>query len=189
MTLLLFTPRLSLRQFTEADAQLIYDLDRDPDVTRFAGKVHDTVEEYRLKIVNQIVPYYARTPARGFFVADDRETGDFIGWFLLRPSTDYRYAAAVGWTKPEEIEIGYRFRKRFWGRGLATEGGKALVELAFDDPTATAVVACALVENRASTRVMEKLGMTEWGRCVLPDGYGPAVTYRMEADQSSKLKK
>lgn len=176
---LLSTSRLTLRQFTEADAQLIFDLDRDPDVTRFAGKVPDTVEEYRLKIVNQILPYYACHPARGFFIAEERETGDFIGWFLLRPSTDYRYAAAVGWTKPEEIEIGYRFQNRFWGRGLATEGGKALVELAFDDPTTTAVVACAVVENRASTRVMEKMGMTESGRCVFPDAYGPAVTYRI----------
>ena len=179
MIRLLATPRLALRQFTEADAQLIYDLDRDPDVTRFASKVHDTVEEYRLKIVNQILPYYSRNPARGFFVVEERETGDFIGWFLLRPSTDYRYATAVGWTKPEEIEIGYRFQKRFWGRGLATEGGKSLVEIAFDDPTTTAVVACALVENRASTRVMEKLGMTEVGRCILPDFTQLAVIYRM----------
>ena len=129
--------------------------------------------------MNQILPYYARTPARGFFVADERETGDFIGWFLLRPSTDYRYAAAVGWTKPEEIEIGYRFKKQFWGRGLATEGGKALVELAFDDPTTTAVVACAVVENRASTRVMEKLGMTESGLLRGAGYHEPAVTYRM----------
>jgi ribosomal-protein-alanine N-acetyltransferase len=177
MTTLLCTPRLALRRFTEADAQLIFELDRDPAVTRFTGPGHKTVEEYRLKIVNQILPYYARHPSRGFLIVEDRETGDFIGWFLLRQSTDYRYAAAVGWTKPEELEIGYRFKKQFWGRGLATEGGKALVEIAFDDPTTTAIVACAVVENRASTRVMEKLGMTESGRCELPDGYGPAVTY------------
>lgn len=177
MAVLLSTPRLTLRQFRGGDAQLIFDLDRDPAVTRFTGPGHKTVEEYRLKIVNQILPYYACYPSRGFFIVDEKETGDFIGWFLLRPSTDYRYAAAVGWTQPEEIEIGYRFKKQFWGRGLATEGGKALVDLAFDDPTTTAVVACAVVENRASTRVMEKLGMTESGRCLLPDGYGPAVTY------------
>lgn len=179
MNLLLRTSRLTLRQFTEADAQLIYDLDRDQDVTRFTSPGHETVEEYRLKIVNQILPYYSRHPSWGFFIVEERETGDFVGWYLLRPSTDYRYAAAVGWTKPEEIEIGYRFKKQFWGRGLATEGGKALVALAFGDPTTTAVVACAIVENRASTRVMEKLGMTEEGYCMVPNITQPAVTYRM----------
>ena len=132
-----------------------------------------------MKIVNQFLPYYANQPGRGVFAVEDRASGEFAGWFLLRPATDYRYAAIVGWTDPSEIEIGYRFAKRFWGRGLATEGAKVLAALAFDDPKVTALVACALVANRGSTRVMEKLGMSVRSLCELPEGLGPAVTYEL----------
>lgn len=178
MSELLRTDRLRLRRFVEGDEQLLFDLDRDPDVIRSVGPGHQTVEEYREKIVQQFLPAYASNPDRGVFAAEDRTTGDFAGWYLLRPSVTFRYASAINWLDASEIEIGYRFHKRYWGRGIATEGSKALAQLAFDDANTTAIVACALVGNGASRRVMEKLGMTLHRHCELPDGYGPAVTYR-----------
>lgn len=176
---LLQTDRLRLRRFREVDAPLLFELDRDPEVVRYTGPGHQTVEEYREKIVSQFLPAYAAHSCRGVFAVEEKDSGDFVGWFILRPSVTYRYAAAVGWFDASEIEIGYRFHKRFWGRGLATEGAIALRDLAFDDAETTAIVACALTANRASTRVMEKLGMTPRYNCELPDGFGTAVIYGM----------
>lgn len=179
MDVLLTTPRLTLRRFTEVDAPLLFDLDRDPDVTRYTGPGHDTVTEYAAKVRDQFVPYYAAHPARGFFAAVESATGEFVGWFVLRPAPDYRHAADAGFTDPSEIELGYRLRKPFWGQGLATEGGRALVDLTFADPATTAVVACAIEANRASTRVMEKLGLTRQGAFAVPGFDSPGVVYRL----------
>jgi ribosomal-protein-alanine N-acetyltransferase len=174
----LTTPRLTLRRMTVDDAGLFYDLDRDPAVTRFVGGPMATVNEYRDKIANEFAPYAEARPIRGLFAVEDRATGVFMGWYLLRPATTYRFAAVTGWNDPTHTEIGYRFAQESWGRGVATEGARALIDFVFADPTVTAVVACALVANVGSWRVMEKVGMTESGRCELP-GYGPAVTYRL----------
>ncbi len=176
---LLATNRLVLRRFgdTDAGARLLFDLDSDPAVTRFTGPGHATVAEYRAKIRDQFLPYYAANPARGFFAAF--EEGEFVGWFALRPAPDYRFAAEAGWTRPTDLELGYRLRRAAWGRGLATEASAALVRLAFADPTVTEVVAAALVTNRASTRVMEKVGMARVRAFAVPGFDDLCVMYAL----------
>ncbi len=78
---------------------------------------------------------------RGFWAAE--EAGRFVGWFHLRPARD-----------TGETELGYRLRQDVWGRGLATEGSRALIDLAGER-----VVARTMIANLRSRRVMEKLGM------------------------------
>ncbi|MBC7807387.1 MAG: GNAT family N-acetyltransferase, partial [Akkermansiaceae bacterium] len=114
----------------------------------------------------------------GVFAAIEKATGAFIGWFLLRPATDHRFAAEVGF-RADELELGYRFRRAFWDKGLATEGARALVEYAAMDANVSAVVAVALKENVASTRVMEKVGLVFREECALPGYALPGVTYRL----------
>ena len=95
---LLTTDRLVLRRFadTDADAQLLFDLDRDPEVTRFTGPGHATAGEYRDKIRNDFLARYGIHSPRGFFAAVEK--GEFVGWFILRPAPDYRFAAEAGWS-------------------------------------------------------------------------------------------
>ena len=38
-------------------------------------------------------------------------TGDFLGWFFLRPAPEYTFAAQAGWTRPTDVELGYRLRR------------------------------------------------------------------------------
>jgi RimJ/RimL family protein N-acetyltransferase len=177
---LLETDRLTLRRFadTAADADLLFDLDSDPEVLRYVGPGHATAGEYRDKIRTQFLPSYAAHPHRGFFAAVGRPAGDFLGWFLLRPAPDYRFAAEAGWDRATgAVEVGYRLRRAAWGRGLATEGAAALVRLALADPAVACVVAAALVTNRASWRVMEKCGMARVREFAAPGFADPAVTY------------
>ena len=170
---LLQTARLSLRRLAEADAGLLFELDRDPEVTRHTGPGHATVEEYRAKIRNEFLRYDAH-PVAGLFLAE--AAGEFLGWFMLRPGPDYRFAATTGWDRSSDIELGYRLKRHAWGKGIATEGSAALVARAFAEPTVTGVVACALMANRGSTRVMEKVGLAPVREIELPS-HGPAVTY------------
>lgn len=83
----------------------------------------------------------------GCWAAHVRPDGTFAGWFCLRRNDDG--AAALG----------YRLRRDVWGRGLATEGSLALVELAFTKLGVRRVMAGTYEHNVASRRVMEKVGM------------------------------
>ena len=71
-----------------------------------------------------------------------------------------------------ENELGYRLDSDFWGKGLATEAMKACLEYYFDKFKFDSVLGIVEPENKASIRVLEKVGMefvkesTLWGKLV-----------------------
>lgn len=140
----LTTDRLLLRRFTEDDAELLVELDSDPEVMRFLSGGKPTPRE---KIVEEVLPAFIRS---GFFAAIERDTGEFAGWFHLRPARN---------GDPAEPELGYRLRKASWGKGYATEGSLALIDKAFGELGARRVFARTMTVNRGSRRVMEKCGL------------------------------
>jgi RimJ/RimL family protein N-acetyltransferase len=177
------TARLRLRGFTDcdADARLLSELDSDPEVMRYIGPFGlASVDAARERLRTVWLPYYDPHPGRGFWAIVEKATDEFAGWIFLRPATDHRYAAQAGWTRPTDIEIGYRLRRAAWGRGLATEAAAELVPLALADPAVTCVVAAALVTNVGSWRVMEKVGMRRVREFALPAEAGftdPCAVY------------
>lgn len=176
MRVLLRTDRITLRELVEEDAGRLYDLDRDPEVTRYVGGPSaPDVAGYLDRFRTVYRPYYAAHPWRGGWAAE--VGGAFVGWFIARPAPDHRLSAELGWTNPDDIELGYRLRREVWGRGLATEGALALVKLAAADPATTAVVACALVTNGASCRVLEKCGLVKVGEVALPGFDDPVAKF------------
>jgi RimJ/RimL family protein N-acetyltransferase len=107
---MLETEHLQLRGFTdtEADAELLFELDSDPEVMRYIGPYGlPTVEAYRERLRTVWLPYYAPHSTRGFWAIANRASGQFHGWCFLRPATDYKFAAEVGWTRPSDFELGY----------------------------------------------------------------------------------
>ncbi|GAA2293204.1 GNAT family N-acetyltransferase [Nonomuraea roseoviolacea subsp. roseoviolacea] len=144
MDIFLTTDRLLLRRFTEADADLLVELDSDPEVMRYLSGGRPTPREV---IVRETLPAFVRS---GFFAAVERHTGAFAGWFHLRPARD---------GDPEEPELGYRLRRASWGKGYATEGSLALIDKAFGELGARRVFARTLTVNRGSRAVMEKCGL------------------------------
>jgi RimJ/RimL family protein N-acetyltransferase len=127
------TLRLALRAFTAADVDLLLDLDSDPEVMRFLGSPPPPSA-------------YLEKPQSGRLLAFESSSGDFIGWFALKPT-------ATG------LELGYRLKRACWGRGYATEGSRALVDHAFAELGAERVYAETMVVNVRSRRVMEKAGL------------------------------
>ena len=88
---------------------------------------------------------------RGYWAAEEKSGGTFLGWFELRP---------VDPGSPAVVELGYRLRRAAWGRGYATEGCRALIDKGFTDLGVQRVVAETMAVNTASRRVMEKAGLT-----------------------------
>jgi RimJ/RimL family protein N-acetyltransferase len=57
------------------------------------------------------------------------------------------------------IEVGWRLATDYWGRGIATEGARAVLEFGFRELKLTEIVSLTTVSNARSRRVMEKLAM------------------------------
>lgn len=146
----LTTKRLYLRTFTLEDALLLHELDSDPEVMRYiSGGKPTPLAVYVERKLPQWIALYDQAEGIGFWAVQERATDDFVGWFHLRPDRD----------EPDAMELGYRFQRRMWGKGYATEGSLALIEKAFTDWGVDKVVARTLIGNRASQRVMEKCGL------------------------------
>jgi RimJ/RimL family protein N-acetyltransferase len=151
MQVFLETQRLILRRFTADDVDALVELDRDPEVMRYITGGRPTPrEEIERDLLLRFLEYYERYEGYGFWAAVEKSSGDFIGWFHLRPRAD---------GPADEPELGYRLRRTAWGKGYATEGSRALVEKAFADLGAARVWAETMAVNVASRRVMEKAGL------------------------------
>lgn len=64
-----------------------------------------------------------------------------------------------------EAEMGYMIGREHWGKGYATEIGRALIAHAWQSYDWPAISACVFTDNPASVRVLEKLGFEEGARC------------------------
>ncbi len=151
MQLFLETDRMTLRRFTEADADLLVDLDSDPEVMRFlTGGTPTPRAVIESEILPRFLRYYQRFAGYGYWAAIEKTTGAFLGWFSLGPPED---------DSPDDVELGYRLNRSAWGQGYATEGAHALIRKGFTELGVRRVHATTYQDNLASRRVMEKVGM------------------------------
>ncbi len=163
-TILLETGRLRLRRFTIEDTGLLVALDSDPEVMRFITYGVPTPRAtYSDVILPRWFALYESSPLLGYWAAEDRDEGGFLGWFHLRSDR----------IDPDEQELGYRLMRSAWGRGLATEGAAAVVRHGFESVGAAKIAARTLAGNLASQRVMRKCGLAFERRFVYPDDVIP----------------
>src|SRR5262245_61901856 len=152
MQVFLETERLVLRRFTEGDVDHLFNLDSDPAVMRFLTGGTPTP---RAAIQQEILPRFLRSNERydgfGAWAAIEKASGEFLGWFSLRPPNDS--------SSPDEVELGYRLRQAAWGKGYGTEGARALIRKGFTELGVQRVLARTYQDNLASRRVMEKAGL------------------------------
>jgi len=164
----LFTPRLRLRRFVAADAPLILALNSDPEVMRYTGDARfTTVEEAQARIAR----YDAAEAAHGFsrWAVFLRESGAFLGSCGLAPPVEQDGTA--------DIDLGYRFMRKYWGQGYATESARAVIHWAFEVLMLNSLVLKVEDENTASVAVFHKLGAVyEKHDC---DAQGTYAQYRL----------
>jgi RimJ/RimL family protein N-acetyltransferase len=188
----MLTERLALRRFTTADAANLLSLDGDPLVMRFLTGTTRSLAQIRDEVLPDLAGCHLRFPGFGYWAAETRAGGEFIGWFGLRPLMPTG-DAMVNWPDARDqtgvAGLGYRLRRSAWGHGYATEGARALVRRAFADLGAREIVATTMAVNTGSRRVMEKAGL-RYARTVRLDWPEPLdgneqgdVEYRLLRDE------
>lgn len=141
------TERLLLRRVEEPDATVLAELWSDPRVTRYMGGPRD-FEKVRLELETEARE--GAVHATGWWPVVEKASGCVVGdCGLIAKEVDGR----------EEIELIYVFAFDFWGKGYATEAAFALRDHAFYRLGLPRVVALIDLENHASARVAEKIGM------------------------------
>ena len=147
MHIVLQTPRLYLRRFTEADAPLLLQLNSNPEVLKYLHEPLLKTEEQALQVLqNIILPQYKNNLGR--WAIHLKSTNEFIGWCGLKYLVD-----------TDEIDLGYRLMQQFWGNGYAFEAAKHTMDYGFNQLHLKTIVGRAHVENTGSLKILQKIGM------------------------------
>jgi len=140
------TKRLILKELTPKDALNLYKLNLNTDVIRFTGDVaFESIEAAKayLEKYDQYKKYGV-----GRWAVLEKDTKEFLGWCGLKYTEELN-----------EFDIGFRFLKKHWNNGYASEAAKLCLDLAFDKFAIKEVVGRAHYLNKASHRVLKKIGM------------------------------
>jgi RimJ/RimL family protein N-acetyltransferase len=143
------TDRLLLRAWRAEDVPGYARMNADPEVTRYLGRGGRTLtlEETRTHV--ERIEHHWATWGYGLSAVEHLADGHMIGFVGLAHHRWY----------PDEVEIGWRLDRAYWGRGLATEGAAAVLRHAFEELGLDHVISIADRGNVASRRVMEKNGL------------------------------
>ena len=147
------TDRLLLRPLRDDDLDAYAAMAADPEVMRFMGGPRD-----RALVWRDMACFLGHWVMRGYglWAAEEKATGDLVGRIgLWRPE---------GWP---DLEVGWLLARRHWGRGFATEGGRAALKHAFNVLGAGHVISLIRPGNVASIQVAERLGESLEGRTEL----------------------
>jgi ribosomal-protein-alanine N-acetyltransferase len=159
--MILTTDRLLLREFEESDWSTVLAYQSDPEYLCYSPWAHRTEEEVR-DFVGQFVAWRVEQPRRKFqfaivLPAEER----LIGSCGIRSArTVERH---IDHADEREADVGYELDSRYWGRGYATEAARALLRFGFRELGLHRIWSHCLAENRASARVLEKIGMRQEG--------------------------
>jgi len=147
LSLPIATARLTLREFNAADFDAIHAYSSDARVTKYLffgpRDAHGTAEYLEGLLASQ-----QEVPRTRFELAvEETASGRVIG------------ACDLSLIERNVVDLGYMLGLRDWGKGYATEISLALVDAAFFDLRAERIISTVDVNNQASIRVLEKIGM------------------------------
>jgi len=144
----ILTKRLLLRPLRADDADALYVYRSREDVCRFLLHPPQTREQVAMRVENSRSELTDEGQVLSLAVVE-RETGTLVGdVVLIWHSREHRSG-----------EIGYVLDPEYAGNGYATEAGAALLRLGFDELGLHRIVGRLDARNRASARVLEKLGL------------------------------
>ena len=141
------TPRLMLRAFTEKDAEPLHHILGEAEVLRyFPSPTPPSLDRVQSMLARQLAHW--QEYGYGWWATVLRESQSLIGWCGLQFLPEF-----------VKTEVAYLLGKPYWGKGLGTEAARASVQFGFETVGLESILAIAHVDNAASRRVIEKLGM------------------------------
>lgn len=146
------TERLLLRPIVVDDAEAMAAIYADPLVARFVRGLD--LEATRSQLERWVAEWQER--GLGTFAILDAQSGEFLG----RAGVKY-------WQEFDFTEVGWVLRRDVWGRGYATEAGRASLDYAFAHSDLDLITAIIAHGNAASVAVAERLGMEPWREQVM----------------------
>ena len=151
--------RLYFREFDENDIQLLYELNSNPNVIKYVHEPAPTIENITSILHNNILPQYTLY-GMGRWAVHIKSNNEFIGWCGLKYIKE-----------TNEVDLGYRFKENYWGKGYGFEAAKATLDYGFNNRHLKKIMATALPENIASWKIMEKCGMEFMGEITDKDNW------------------
>ena len=148
MNYILETKRLTLREFTSADAQFIIQLLNSPGWIEFIGDRNVRTDE-------QAINYLLNGPIKSY-----DENG--FGLSLVETKADKKPIGMCGLIKRSHLEhpdIGFAFLPEFTGKGFAYEIANATVVFAKEVLKMPCVLAVTIPTNTASIKLLGKIGL------------------------------
>jgi RimJ/RimL family protein N-acetyltransferase len=165
------TERLLLRGWKPDDHAPFAAMCSDPDVMRCIGNGRTRTADDAARYIGSFEKEWNE---RGFglFAVESTQTGDLIGF------------TGLSWPDflPEvfpSVEIGWRFSKLSWGKGYASEAATAALSFGVNELGITDIVSICQIENGASARIMQKLGMIFDRRTIDPTCEREVEVYRL----------
>jgi len=138
------TKRLILRQWQESDIAPFVEMNSDPEVMKYFPEIWSF--DKSLKMYNDC---QSNESDFGFYPAEEKISGEFIGFVGLNNPVHM----------PNCVEIGWRLRKEFWGKGYATEAAKKWLSIGFDEYGLDEIISFTTPQNIKSQEVMKRIGM------------------------------
>lgn len=161
MAITLETRRLVLRPLGRGDLADLVALDQDPEVMRYVGSpagVKSPAETARRAHTRIEESLRGDHEPLGFWRVEGRDDGIFLGVAALLRMPEGPAGPPGG-----DVEVAYRLARSAWGRGIATEAAEALIAHGLRTLGLPRLVAVTYPENRASQRVLDKLGFERRG--------------------------
>lgn len=173
MTPILETARLVFRPYEPADRERLVALFTDPEVMKYVGTGVQTEDEAREGFTRLFTHVYG-PEAFDVWALVSKEDGGFVGHAELKPRRD-------GLARDGDFEIIYVLGRESWGRGLATEVGRGILEYGFKELRLPRIHATVDALNGLSVRVLLKLGMRYESE--FDDEFGKTLVYSVGAEE------
>lgn len=140
------TERLLLRYWRNEDAEDLFQLNQDKEVMKFTGDVPFKTTEDAERLIKNYTHY--TNYGYGRLAVIEKSTGYFIGWCGLKYTPEQNVT-----------DIGFRFYKKFWNRGFATEAAIACISDGFKTYHLNKIIGRVMNENIASVKVLQKCNL------------------------------
>lgn len=153
MKIILQTPRLILRELQFSDDTCMFEMDSDPEVHKYLGSTpFAKIEQSREQI--EFVRSQYKTNGIGRWAVIEKSSGSFLGWSGLKLVKDPINSHILFY------DVGYRFMRKHWGKGYATESAKAAIKYGFEVLKLKDIFGIVDIKNDVSKKVLEKAGLS-----------------------------